>query len=567
MPAPALPDAHAAEGLESAEIGRELRGDLNDPCGTRHARSRVRRAAADEDAIQEDHDARGDPVVASAERWWRRSGRWSASMPACTGCACSATSRSAPHGWRRSSGSNAASPARRCDDRREARERLRRGRAAQPRRGGVPPGRARGARRRLGPVLAKHPEYAEHKIIERICEPERQIIFRVPWQDDRGEVQINRGFRVEFNSALGPVQGRPAVPPVGQPRHHQVPRLRADRSRTRSPACRSAAARAAADFDPKGRSDGEVMRFCQSFMTELYRHLGEYTDVPAGDIGVGASRDRLPVRAVQADHQPLRVRGDHRQGHRLGRGAGAHRGNRVRRGRTSSSEMLAGARRRARRQDVRRVGLGQRRHLRDREAAAAGRHGRGLLGLRRASCTIRARHRPRAVEAASRRSSAAASATTPTARGTPRYVARRQHLGRRLRRGAAVRDPERARPARDARRSWQRLHRRRRGREHAVHARGACGSSPRPAWPSARARPPTPAAWPPPRSRCSRTPVRDSWTFEHTERRLRRDHGQHPRRLLRDGRASSARPANYVLGPTSPASNASPRPWSPSGSI
>ena len=80
----------------------------------------------------------------------------------------------------------------------------------------------------LGPVLAKHPEYADARIIERICEPERQIIFRVPWVDDRGEVQINRGFRVEFNSRARPLQGRAAVPPQRLPRHREVPRLRAD---------------------------------------------------------------------------------------------------------------------------------------------------------------------------------------------------------------------------------------------------------------------------------------------------------------------------------------------------
>jgi glutamate dehydrogenase (NADP+) len=108
----------------------------------------------------------------------------------------------------------------------------------------------------LGPVLVKHPEFAHHRIIQRICEPERQIIFRVPWQDDTGHVQINRGFRVEFNSALGPYKGG----------------LRG---------------KGGSDFDPKGKSDDEIMRFCQSFMTELYRHIGEHTDVPAGDIGVG----------------------------------------------------------------------------------------------------------------------------------------------------------------------------------------------------------------------------------------------------------------------------------------
>jgi glutamate dehydrogenase (NADP+) len=139
----------------------------------------------------------------------------------------------------------------------------------------------------LGPVLHKHPEFAEHKIIERICEPERQVIFRVPWQDDRGEVQINRGFRVGFNSALGPYKGGLRFHPsvyLGVIKFLAFEQIFKN-SITGMPI---GGAKGGSDFDPKGRSDGEVMRFCQSFMIELYRHLGEHTDVPAGDIGVGA---------------------------------------------------------------------------------------------------------------------------------------------------------------------------------------------------------------------------------------------------------------------------------------
>jgi len=139
----------------------------------------------------------------------------------------------------------------------------------------------------LGPVIAKRPEYAEHKIIERICEPERQIIFRVPWQDDRGEVQINRGFRVQFNSALGPYKGGLRFHPsvyLGIIKFLGFEQIFKN-ALTGMPI---GGAKGGSDFDPKGRSDSEVMRFCQSFMTELHRHLGEYTDVPAGDIGVGA---------------------------------------------------------------------------------------------------------------------------------------------------------------------------------------------------------------------------------------------------------------------------------------
>jgi glutamate dehydrogenase (NADP+) len=139
----------------------------------------------------------------------------------------------------------------------------------------------------LGPALAKHPELASYKIIERICEPERQIIFRVPWQDDRGEVHINRGFRVEFNSALGPYKGGL--------RFHSSVNLGIVKFLGFDQTFKNAltgmpigGGKGGADFDPRGRTEDEVMRFCQSFMTELYRHLGEYTDVPAGDAGVGS---------------------------------------------------------------------------------------------------------------------------------------------------------------------------------------------------------------------------------------------------------------------------------------
>ncbi len=139
----------------------------------------------------------------------------------------------------------------------------------------------------LAVVLGRHSEYTEMKTIERICEPERQIIFRVPWQDDSGEVQINRGFRVEFNSALGPYKGglrfHPSVN-LGIVKFLGFEQVFKN-ALTGMPI---GGGKGGSDFDPKGRSDAEVMRFCQSFMTELYRHLGEYTDVPAGDIGVGA---------------------------------------------------------------------------------------------------------------------------------------------------------------------------------------------------------------------------------------------------------------------------------------
>ena len=138
----------------------------------------------------------------------------------------------------------------------------------------------------LEPVIKKNPSYLEDKTLERICEPERQIIFRVPWVDDQGTVQVNRGFRVEFNSALGPYKGglrfQPSVN-LGIIKFLGFEQIFKN-SLTGLPI---GGGKGGSDFDPRGRSDAEVMRFCQSFMTELYRHLGEYTDVPAGDIGVG----------------------------------------------------------------------------------------------------------------------------------------------------------------------------------------------------------------------------------------------------------------------------------------
>lgn len=138
----------------------------------------------------------------------------------------------------------------------------------------------------LGRVVAKHPDYLEQALIERICEPERQIIFRIPWVDDQGQVQINRGFRVQFNSALGPYKG-------GM-RFHPSVNLGIIKFLGFEQCFKNAltglpigGGKGGADFDPKGKSDGEIMRFCQSLMIELHRHLGEQTDVPAGDIGVG----------------------------------------------------------------------------------------------------------------------------------------------------------------------------------------------------------------------------------------------------------------------------------------
>jgi glutamate dehydrogenase (NADP+) len=139
----------------------------------------------------------------------------------------------------------------------------------------------------LAPAVEKFPHYKEHSILERIVEPERVVMFRVPWVDDTGKLNVNRGFRVQYNSAIGPYKGGL--------RFHKTVNLGVIKflgfeqlfknSLTGLP---MGGGKGGSDFDPHGKSDAEVMRFCQSFMSELYRHIGQFIDVPAGDIGVGA---------------------------------------------------------------------------------------------------------------------------------------------------------------------------------------------------------------------------------------------------------------------------------------
>jgi glutamate dehydrogenase (NADP+) len=138
----------------------------------------------------------------------------------------------------------------------------------------------------IEPVIEKHPEIARARIVERVVEPERQILFRVPWLDDSGAVQVNRGFRVEFNSAIGPYKGGLRFHPsvyLGIIKFLGFEQVFKN-ALTTTPI---GGGKGGSDFDPKGKSDNEVMRFCQSFMSELFRHVGPDTDVPAGDIGVG----------------------------------------------------------------------------------------------------------------------------------------------------------------------------------------------------------------------------------------------------------------------------------------
>ena len=139
----------------------------------------------------------------------------------------------------------------------------------------------------VAPYIAEHPKYLRAKILERIVEPERVITFRVVWMDRQGEVQVNRGYRVEMNSAIGPYKGglrfHPSVT-MGTLKFLAFEQVFKNALTTLP----MGGGKGGSDFDPKGKSDEEVMRFCQSFMNELYRHIGPNTDVPAGDIGVGA---------------------------------------------------------------------------------------------------------------------------------------------------------------------------------------------------------------------------------------------------------------------------------------
>ncbi len=140
--------------------------------------------------------------------------------------------------------------------------------------------------RSIVPAMERHPEYVEARILERMVEPERVVMFRVPWQDDQGRVQVNRGFRIQFSSAIGPYKGGIRFHPtvyLGILKFLAFEQVFKN-SLTTLP---MGGGKGGSDFDPKGKSDAEVMRFCQSFATELYRHIGSDTDVPAGDIGVG----------------------------------------------------------------------------------------------------------------------------------------------------------------------------------------------------------------------------------------------------------------------------------------
>ena len=139
----------------------------------------------------------------------------------------------------------------------------------------------------LRPVIEAHPEYEKQAILERLVEPERTLMFKVPWMDDDGQVQVNRGYRVQFSSAIGPYKGGLRLHPsvnLGIIKFLGFEQIFKNALTTLP----IGGGKGGSDFDPQGKSDNEIMRFCQSFMTELYRHIGPDVDVPAGDIGTGA---------------------------------------------------------------------------------------------------------------------------------------------------------------------------------------------------------------------------------------------------------------------------------------
>ena len=330
----------------------------------------------------------------------------------------------------------------------------------------------------LEPVLAKHPEYADSAaILERICEPERQIIFRVPWVDDAG--------RGADQPRLPGASSTPRSGPYkGGLRFHPSVNLGIVKFLGFEQIFKNAltgmpigGGKGGSDFDPKGRSDGEVMRFCQSFMTELYRHLGEYTDVPAGDIGVGGREIGYlfgQYKRITNRYESGVLTG---KGIDLGRLAGAAPRPPATAPCFFVEEMLAHPRRVLRRQA--RAWCPARAtwpSTPSRRCTQLGGHGRGLLRLRRLR-RRRERHRPRPAQARSRRSSAAASPTTPSARRLRTSSSQAARLGRRLRQSRCPAPPRTSSTQdRAARLVKQRLHRRRRGRQHARHARGASRS-------------------------------------------------------------------------------------------
>ena len=358
-------------------------------------------------------------------------------------------------------------------------------------------------------VLDKNPKYRKAKILERISEPERVIMFRVPWIDDKGDVQLNRGFRIEMNSAIGPYKGGMRFHPtvyLGLLKFLAFEQVFKN-SLTTLP---MGGGKGGSDFDPKGKSDNEVMRFCQSFMTELCRHIGQFTDVPAGDIGVGGREIGFMFG------QYKRVRNEF-VGVLTGKGLNWG-GSLIRPEATGygavyfAAEMLTTRGETLEGKTCLVSGSGNVAQYAIEKILDLGGKPVTCSATRAATSTTRPASTARSSPScsSSRTSSAAASASTPTSsrapstrRSTRPWTTTRCGPQGRVR--LPVRDAER--DQREGRREpgGERRVRGLRGRQHADRPRGRQPLRREEASSTVPARPPTPAAWPPPASRCRRT--------------------------------------------------------------
>ncbi len=412
----------------------------------------------------------------------------------------------------------------------------------------------------LAVVLDRHSEYSEMKTVERICEPERQIIFRVPWQDDRGEVQINRGFRVEFNSALGPYKGglrfHPSVD-LGIVKFLGFEQI----FKNALSGMPIGGGKGGSDFDPKGRSDAEVMRFCQSFMTELYRHLGEYTDVPAGDIGVGARE--IGYLFGQYKRITNRYESGVITGKGLGWGGALVRTEATGYGAVFFAEAMmetAGESFDGRRvvvsgsgnvavyavEKVHQLG-GTVVACSDSSGYVVDEKGIDLDVLKQVKEVERGR-----IDRYAERVGTAGSWPT-AASGTSRAT-------------SPCPAPPRTSWARTRRGRWSRTAAATLSRAPTCRPRRTpCGCSARPAPPSPRARPPTPAAWRPPRWRCSRTRPATAGPSSTARPGWRRSCGASTTAAT-PPRRSTAAPVTWCSAPTWPASSRWPRRCTPTAS-
>ena len=372
----------------------------------------------------------------------------------------------------------------------------------------------------LGPVFARRPELRDARVIERLCEPERQIIFRVPWHDDAGRVHINRGFRVEFNSALGPYKGglrfHPSVN-LGIVKFLGFEQIFKN-ALTGLPHRRRQGRQRLRPQGPLGRRGHALLPVLHDRALPAHRRAHRRAGRRHRR---RRPRDRLPVRPVQADHQPLRVRRADRQGPGLGRLPGPHARPPATASCSSPTEMLRTRGRGPRRAARRGLRLGQRRDLRDREGPAARRHRRRLLRLRRLR-RRREGHRPRAAASRSRRSSAAGSPSTPSAAaGSARFVAGGSVWDVAVRRGAAVRHAERARPEPTPTPSYATAVKAvAEGANMPTHARGRAASSTTAGVAFGPGKAANAGGVATSALEMQQNASRDSWSFEHTEERL-----------------------------------------------